>query len=73
MLNSEVIFLEFVTGTNDFGGEKKKKHDPIFLKFMVGRGGQHNKFFFWPCHVRLPLSLDSRYNVCHKIWKNLKN
>ena len=33
MLNSEVIFLEFVTGTS-------------FWKFTVGRGGQHNNFFF---------------------------
>ena len=56
MLNSEVIFLEFVTGTSDFGGnllknfpkkkKKKKKRDPIFWKFTVGRGGQHNNFFF---------------------------
>ena len=56
MLNSEVIFLEFVTGTSDFGGnllkffpkkkqKKKKKRDPIFWKFTVGRGGQHNNFF----------------------------
>ena len=56
MLNSEVIFLEIVTGTSDFGGnllknfqkKKKKKRDPIFWKFTVGRGGQYNNFFFWP-------------------------
>ena len=53
MLNSEVIFLKIVTGTSDFGGnlltifqKKTKKRDPIFWKFTVGRGGQHNNFFF---------------------------
>ena len=44
MLNSEVIFLEFVTGMSDFGGKleivSKKK------KITVGRGGQHNNFSF---------------------------
>ena len=55
MLNSEVIFLEIVTGTSDFGGnllkmfpKKKKTRGPIFWKFTVSRGGQHNNFFFWP-------------------------
>ena len=55
MLNSEVIFLEIVTGTSDFGGnllkifpkkKKKQKRDPIFWEFTVGRGGQHKQFFF---------------------------
>ena len=52
MLNSEVIFIEIVTGTSDFRREsfekfsKKKNATRFFLEFTVGRRGQHNKFFF---------------------------
>ena len=48
MLKSEVIFLEFVTGTSDFGGKllknvpkKKKKNATLFF-------GDLRSVNFWP-------------------------
>ena len=52
MLNSEVIFLEFVTGTSDFGGKllkffQKKNATRFFGNLRsVAEGNTTN--FFWP-------------------------
>ena len=52
MLNSEVIFLEIVTGTSDFGGNllknfpKKKKREPDFLE-IYGRSRRATQQFFF--------------------------
>ena len=57
MLNSEVIFLEFVTGTSDFGGnllknfpkkKKKKKTRPDFLEIYGRSRRATQQFFFGP-------------------------
>ena len=52
MLNSEVIFLEFVTGTSDFGGNLlknfPKKTQPDFLEIYGRLRRATQQFFFWP-------------------------
>ena len=53
MLNSEVIFLEFVTGTSDFGGnllkkipKKNQKTRPDFLE-IYGRSRRATQQFIF--------------------------
>ena len=54
MLNWEVIFLEFVTGTSDFGGkslkcfQKKQKTQPDILEIYGRSRRATQQFFFWP-------------------------
>ena len=57
MLNSEVIFLEFVTGTSDFGGnllknfpkkKKKKKNATRFFGNLRSVAEGNTTIFFFP-------------------------
>ena len=55
MLNSEVIFLEFVTGTSDFGGNllkifQKKKNATRFFGNLRSVAEGNTTIFFLPYH-----------------------
>ena len=59
MLNSEVIFLEFVTGTSDFGGnllkifpkKKKKKNATRFFGNLRSVAEGNTTIFFLNLHM----------------------
>ena len=55
MLNSEVIFLEIVTGTSDFGGnllkifpKKPPKNATRFFRNLRSVAEGNTTIFFWP-------------------------